>query len=107
MMPGSAPISSTKRRHQVLGGQHPAAEEHEDRKQGETEQRDAEGGELGEHVVEAADRPAEVERQDVVAHVVDDQLGRLGGQEDGQQRADAPQVVLVAVELDDVTDQDA
>ena len=42
-----------------------------------------------------------------MAHVVDDELRRLGGHEDGEQRADAPQVVVVAVQLDDVADEDA
>ena len=60
------------------------------------EQGDDQPGDLGQRVVGPGERPREVQRQDAVALVTAEQLGRLGGAEQHHQgHADEPVVGLV------------
>ena len=60
------------------------------------EERDHQPEDLGQRVVGAGQDPREVERQDAVALVAPEQLGRLGGAEQHDQDADEAVVGLVA-----------
>ena len=78
----------------------PAEEEERLRREREQQERGDERDELGERVVRAEDRPAEVEREDAVALVGTHELGGLGGDEEEEDRLRDRVVALVLDRVD-------